>query len=223
MAHTRIVWGAEMDRRRWNDTWLGLGLEAPQPDFDALVARYEEPHRAYHTLDHLTECFAQFDTLEARPPRGPEIELALWFHDAIYDTHRHDNEELSADWARDSVLTAGGGAEAAETVRDLVLATRHQAEPESPAAMLVVDIDLSILGATVARFDAYEVQIREEYSWVPEDAFRTTRAKILRDFLDRPRLYLTEHFHGRLEERARHNLARSISRLQRAGPADPDG
>lgn len=141
------------------------------------------------------------------------IQVALWFHDAIYDTRSPHNEERSAAWATEVLAAAGASPQAQLRVRELVLATRHNAEPESADARLTVDIDLSILGAPPARFDEYEAQVRREYSWVPDPAFGQARAKILREFLARPSVYATEFFRECLEARARSNLARSLARL----------
>jgi predicted metal-dependent HD superfamily phosphohydrolase len=95
----------------------------------------------------------------------------------------------------------------------MILATKHNAAPDSHDAALTVDIDLSILGASATRFDEYETQVRTEYAWVPEEAFREARAKILREFLARPRIYSTDFFYDRLEVSARANLQRSVARL----------
>ena len=66
---------------------------------------------------------------------------------------------------------------------------------------MLVDIDLSILGAESMRFDEYENQVRAEYSWVPAFLFRSTRKKILQGFLARPSIYATAHFQQRLEKK----------------------
>jgi predicted metal-dependent HD superfamily phosphohydrolase len=94
-------------------------------------------------------------------------------------------------------------------VHELVLATRHTAVPDGPAAQLLVDIYLAILGAPVERFEEYERQIRAEYAHVPGWLFRRTRRVILRGFLERPFLYGTAHFRAALESRARANLERA--------------
>ncbi len=201
-------------RDRWHLTWADLGLAVPAASvLDDLLARYSEAPRAYHTTRHLEECFEQFAGASHLAIYSGEVQVALWFHDAIYDTRSPRNEERSAAWASD-VLAAGGASPQVQLrVRELVLATRHSAEPESPDARLTIDIDLSILGAPPARFDEYEAQIRREYSWVPDPAFGQARAKILREFLARPSVYVTEFFRERLEARARSNLARSLTRL----------
>jgi predicted metal-dependent HD superfamily phosphohydrolase len=148
------------------------------------------------------------------------VQLALWFHDAIYDTHRSSNEEESARWACETLAAAGAEPAMKDRVRSFILATKHDAAPVAPDARLTVDIDLSILGAPVARFDEYESQIRREYAWVPERVYAAERAKILRGFLARAAIYGTAFFANALEGQARSNLERSLSRLnpQGAGP-----
>ena len=168
---------------------------------------YSEQHRHYHTLQHLRECLAQFEAASMLARHPAEVELALWFHDAVYDPQRKDNEERSADWARASVLAAGCSPDIAERGAALVLATRsHVATADDPDTALLLDIDLAILGAAPARFAEYERQIRAEYAHVPEAEFRAGRARVLQGFLSRDRIYLTDAFHDALEGRARANL-----------------
>jgi predicted metal-dependent HD superfamily phosphohydrolase len=181
--------------------------------FDDLISRYSEPHRKYHSLQHLAECISWFESVTQFAHHPAEVEAALWFHDAIYDVHRHDNEELSASWAQASLLEAGVSPACASRVRRLVLATKHTALPVSPDEQLLVDIDLSILAAAEPRFAEYEQQIRAEYSFVPDNMFWPKRQAILRSFLDRTFIYSTEHFRSQLEERARANLQRALGRL----------
>jgi len=196
----------------WHGAWRALRL-TPAPGLLAeLESRYREPHRAYHTLQHLDECFARLAEAESLAERLAEVRIALWFHDAVYDTRAADNEEASARWARESLEAAGAG-EAAARVAELVLATRHAAVPVGRDPQLLVDVDLSILGAEEARFDEYERQVRREYEWVAEPAFRAGRARVLESFLARPAIFTTPWFAERLEPRARRNLARSLRAL----------
>jgi predicted metal-dependent HD superfamily phosphohydrolase len=198
---------------RWLATWRDLDLVPPDEALAALLARHAEPHRAYHVARHLEECFAQLELARSAAERPGEVALALWYHDAVHDTRRHDNEERSAALAREVLEAAGAAGETASRVEALILATRHDGRPPTRDAELVVDVDLSILGADAARFDEYEVQVRSEYDWVPEPAFREARARLLRAFLAREHVYLTASFRERLESRARANLARSLARL----------
>ncbi len=193
----------------WQRAWTGIGAAGEGGAlFAQLKAAYAEPQRHYHTLQHLGECLSAFDTVRARAEHPHEVELALWFHDAVYDIKGHDNEQRSADWARESLHDAGVDASSAQRVHDLVMATRHTAVPSGRDEQLLVDIDLSILGAERDRFDEYEQQIRQEYAYVPGFLFRRKRREILKGFLDRPAIYSTPYFHDALEARARDNLHR---------------
>ena len=198
---------------RWRETWRAVGV-APAPGLhDELIARYSEAHRHYHTLQHLDECFTQLAELRPLAEHPGEVELALWFHDAIYDVRRDDNEQRSAEWAHSSALAAGVEGEAADRVRSLILFTRHAAEPAGIDAEVLVDTDLSILAAPQARFDEYERQVRQEYGWVPDFLFRRNRKAILEEMLARRRIFSTALFQQRHEKAARSNLASSIARL----------
>jgi predicted metal-dependent HD superfamily phosphohydrolase len=196
----------------WQRAWTGIGARADgQGVYEQLLARYSEPHRHYHTAQHLGECLAMFESVRGTAEHPEEVELALWFHDAIYDTQRPDNEERSADWARAALREAGVASDSADRVHALIIATRHTASPMLPDEQLLVDIDLSILGAEQARFNEYEEQIRKEYAFVPRWLFRRKRRAILQGFLDRPSIYSTAPFRERLEQRARANLRRAMT------------
>jgi predicted metal-dependent HD superfamily phosphohydrolase len=141
------------------------------------------------------------------------VELALWFHDAVYHADRSDNEEQSAHWASRCLLEAGADTETADTVAHLILATRHDSEmPEGDAALLC-DIDLAILGAPRRAYHRYQQAIRDEYAWVPEALYQGSRAKVLQRLLGREKIYNTELFSQRLERRARANLTRELGEL----------
>jgi predicted metal-dependent HD superfamily phosphohydrolase len=81
------------EQERWSETWSHLGATAPEGLLTDLVARYSEPHRFYHTLQHLRECFSMLEPASHLASRIGEVQLALWFHDAVYDTRAQDNEE----------------------------------------------------------------------------------------------------------------------------------
>ena len=204
----------------WQRLWGELGAaQASGGLMNQLVAAWGERHRHYHTLQHLRECLAHFEAASMLARRPAEVELALWFHDAVYDPQRDDNEERSADWARDSVRAAGCDEQVAERVHALVTATKsHVVESDDPDTRLLVDIDLAILGSAPARFDEYEQQVRREYAHVSDEEWRVGRAKVLRSFLARPRIYATDAYRDALEARARENLARSIAALSGTSP-----
>jgi predicted metal-dependent HD superfamily phosphohydrolase len=196
----------------WNGAWHALGVAHADPALcTELQRRYSEPQRHYHTMQHLGECLAWFEREKQLAERPGEVALALWFHDAIYDVHAHDNEARSADWARTAMREHGAPEETAARVHALVMATRHDAVPEGRDAELLIDIDLSILGAERARFDEYERQVHAEYAFVPEEIRSPRRRAILQRFMARTAIYSTPRMHALLEAQARSNLARSIA------------
>src|SRR5262245_32910000 len=128
-----------------------------------LKARYAEPHRAYHTWHHIEDMLGRFATIADRLRDREAFELAILFHDAVYDPKAGDNEEQSAAFMREQLsgCVAPAVLDAAET---LIMATKtHQPGAHADAAFLI-DIDLSILGAEQAIFDVYDAAIRKEYA-----------------------------------------------------------
>jgi predicted metal-dependent HD superfamily phosphohydrolase len=201
-------------RERWRATWSGLSVAGNDDRlYGELIDLYSDKKRSYHTVQHLDECFARLDEAREFAGKFHEIELALWFHDAIYDVRKDDNEERSAAWAGDVALRAGVPQTASTRIHGLIIATKHNVIPDTADAKVIVDVDLSILGAPMERFNEYERQVRQEYSWVPGWLFRRKRREILTGFLSRPHIYNTEHFIATLEAQARANLERSVKAL----------
>jgi predicted metal-dependent HD superfamily phosphohydrolase len=198
---------------RWERTWRQLGATCPDGELERLLSAWSGPQRHYHTLQHLEECLDLLEPARADAPHPAEVEAAVWYHDAVYDPRRGDNEALSADWARRSLLAGGAPADAAERVAGLVLATAHEAAPQGPDAALLVDVDLAILGAPAARFDEYDGQVRAEYAWVEAEDYRRARKRVLEGFLARGSIYSTPRFRAEREAMARSNLMRALARL----------
>jgi predicted metal-dependent HD superfamily phosphohydrolase len=175
------VWGALAVR-------LGLGTHI----WPRIVTAYGEPHRHYHTLDHIAAVVTDFVPLKDRFEDADAALLALFFHDIVYDPARSDNEERSADVLRDLLTGA-----TAELACDHILATKKH-EANTPDAALVVDIDMAILAAPWPDYLLYAENVAREYLPVwGADAYAKGRCEIfLRPVQDR-RIFLTETFAGR--------------------------
>ncbi len=200
----------------WGAAWSLLGWPAPAGLQAELMAAWSEPHRHYHDQRHLRECLAMWTRWRDHSPHAGEVAIALWFHDAIYDSQASGNELNSAAWAARSLARVGADSDTAQRIFDLVMATQDDAPAalgSSPDARLLVDIDLSILGSPAERFDRYDQDVRKEFAWVPGFRYQEARARVLQGFLDRPRLYHGEHAIALLEAQARINLAAALSRL----------
>lgn len=211
-------------RNHWQNTVSrARGNRALADDaFNIIEKLYGEPHRHYHNLDHIAWCL---DLLHEFIPSGPpgdpvwfeRVELALFFHDIIYDPKRKDNEARSADVFRGfSTFLDLERVRVLEAYND-ILATTHPASnaevEHHPATQWVLDLDLASLGFAPEKFDENSAQIRQEYAWVPDDAFKAGRKTMLQGFLDRPKIYLTEECRNRFEAQARANLQRAIEKL----------
>jgi predicted metal-dependent HD superfamily phosphohydrolase len=195
---------------RWRVAWRAKVADDSDAIFHDLVARYAEPHRAYHNLEHIAECLSHLDTARQLAERPAEVELAIWFHDAVYDPRRSDNEELSARLAEQELLASGTGEAVVARIVAMILATTHASAHSDGDTSLLVDIDLTILGATPERFSRYDMAIRREYKWVPEAVYKRERARVLAGFLVRPRIYRTVFFNQLLENQARANITAAL-------------
>jgi predicted metal-dependent HD superfamily phosphohydrolase len=180
-----------------------------------LEAAYDEPHRRYHTRAHIDDCLAKLAEVPDLIPLDRRLlTWAIWWHDAIYDPTRADNEERSARMACEELIDLGATrAEADEVARLIRLTKGHAVEAGDPRGALIVSIDLSILGAAPAVYDAYAAAVRQEYIHVPEDAFRAGRRAVLQSFLAASRLFPDDRLSGLYDAPARANLRRELGRL----------
>ena len=192
---------------RWRTLAEANSQPKPGETWQALRRLYSEPDRHYHNLAHIHACLGWLDKVANIADDAVSLEFAIWFHDAIYDTHAGDNEAQSADFAGSSLVAPVR----VDRVRDLILATQHREIFEGDAA-LICDIDLAILGASPDAYQAYRRQIREEYRWAPDADFSAGRIQVLRHFLARPAIFVTAPFRA-LEAPARANLEAEIRAL----------
>lgn len=203
---------------RWTQLWRDLGAEGdPYLPFADLVRQYAEPHRHYHTLNHIQHCLSEFNSALASGFIGPAwIRCAIWFHDAVYILGNSDNEHSSAEFARRVLTSAKVHHQDIHLITGLIIDTKHSRRSSGPYGDMVRDLDLSILGQAEEVFDEYERQIVQE--WVPHivspEFFCSKRAEILKGFLAKKRIFSTRPFIWNYEERAQLNLKRSIARLQ---------
>jgi predicted metal-dependent HD superfamily phosphohydrolase len=195
---------------RWNALFRGRQVsEAADIGID-LIRRWQEPQRTYHTIEHLDMCLQLLEVhLEsAKDPRF--VEMALWYHDAVYDPKRTDNETKSAELALNDLEWIGEDSRWSKRVAAAILATATHQTGGDPDIGLILDIDLAILASDSAAYRQFELNIRHEYRHAHWVAFCNGRIRILNDFLARDRIYQSGLFD---ETRARHNLTRAVQVL----------
>jgi predicted metal-dependent HD superfamily phosphohydrolase len=197
-----------------------VGGPDPAPYADNLLDRWREPQRHYHTLDHLTAVLDHVDALEEYADDPDVVRLAAWFHDAVYLPDRSENEERSARLAERALTEAGVSADrTAEVARLVRLTVTHDPADDDRDGQVLCDADLAVLASPPSAYAAYTAAVREEYHFVPNDAFRAGRADVLRQLLALPRLFRTPYGREHWEATARYNLRGELEILSTAPPA----
>lgn len=193
----------------------GVAEAVAAPVWQELADFYEGDGRYYHDLHHIQNVLETLDRLSPHAQDLPAIQLAAWFHDAIYDVRRNDNEERSADYAADVLQALGLPAATIAKVAALIRATKHnRACPGDIDCQIMLDADLATFASDWETQVAIERAIRQEFAYVPEAAYREGRRAILQNFLKRDRIYYTEPMYREREAAARANIARSIAALR---------
>ena len=164
-------------------------------------------------MNHIGDCLLRFDEHAHLAEDRVAVELAIWFHDMVYDTRAADNEERSAVMAAEFLSATPLGT----VVADLIRATKHDTPPPTRDAGLLCDIDLSILGRKPMEYDAYTRAIREEYAWVPFPQYAEARTRVLEGFLTRPSIFVLGELEERFGKQARENLGLEIRSLAQPG------
>lgn len=220
-VYVRIVLKNDTLVVKLRDRWLGLcerisgneGFDQYLMAFIAICNGYLEEHRFYHTLTHVNDCLEGLDQYRHLAKEPDVVELAIWMHDLVYNINETTNESLSAQEAFSICLGLGFPKEIAEKVSTYIKSTTHKDDPIDPDARLMLDIDLLSLSEPWPVFAADSANIRKEYAHVPDDVFNRERKRILRTFLERPRIYYTDEIRATHGADARGNLTASMFQL----------
>ena len=212
---------ADLDdlRSRWLRALLAARADdscaiSPHRYADDLLRRWQEPQRRYHNVEHLAAVLDRIDVLEEYADDPNAVRLAAWFHDAVYLPERSTNEERSARLAERALPEAGvPSATTAEVARLVRLTVTHDPADDDRDGQVLCDADLAILAAPPSAYAAYTAAVREEYHFVPNEAFREGRSAVLRQLLGLPRLFRTPYGAAEWEATARYNLAAELEML----------
>jgi predicted metal-dependent HD superfamily phosphohydrolase len=208
--------GKKFLRQHWHK--LCETYECAPAEIDAAFAllrqNYSEPHRVYHNLSHIQTLLQQTESFRHEIQNYDSVAFAIWFHDAIYNTNKSDNEEKSAELAEEVLGKLCIPSEIIAAVKPMILATKtHLLLDDSADLKLFLDFDLSILGAEEMVYQEYSRAIRKEYSWVPYFLYRKGRKKVLESFLKRQHPYFTDAMKARYEAQARQNIENELRKL----------
>ena len=201
--------------KQFQDYWaltarqLSLDEDTTQKFHAMLYDAYSEVQRHYHSIQHIVECLEHFHQIKTYLDDTLSVELAIWFHDVIYNPQAHDNEQQSADYMQ-RMLENVLGAEQIAKIYAWVLATKTHAPTADTDLAYLLDIDLAILASDPMRFAEYECQIQQEYAWVEPVLYVQKRQQVLRHFLETQPLYQTPFFQKCYERLAKQNLAQTL-------------
>lgn len=181
--------------------------------FDELLKCYSSSRRYYHDMTHIISLLKLWESNKNRLADEEIIYLSIWFHDAVYDSWKSDNEERSADMAEQFLKSINYPEHRIVKVVEYILATKtHESNGDSDLNFFL-DFDLSILGSEETIYDIYTQQIRDEYSFYPGFMYNRGRRKVLKAFLEKDFIYKTEEFRAGLEKQAKENIQRELDTL----------
>lgn len=214
--------GSVGDEARFTALWNRAVAGAPmlaRTIFTRLTQLYGEPHRHYHTLGHIRRCLEEFDQVIALLDDPGAVEMALWFHDAIYAPGAQDNEwrsaELFRQWSEgytDSVFC--------RRVYDLIMITTHRQWPPQRDEQYIVDIDLASFGLSWDEFERDGQLIRAECGEMADAEYYPGHLRFLLSLQNRPTFFFTNYFQQRYEYVARANIQRVVENLRARGFGD---
>lgn len=183
--------------------------------FNKIATHYQEQTRAYHCLGHIKLLLEMAEEIKEHIDNYDIVRFAIWFHDLIYNTHKSDNEDQSANIARECLAQLNIPGAIREQVAYFIIATKTHTieEQDTKDLKLFLDLDLSILGADPEIYHSYAEGVRKEYNWVPGFLYSINRKKILKKFLSRSTLYFSAEMAAKFEAQARKNVADELAKL----------
>ena len=182
-----------------------------------IAMRYNESQRVYHSLQHIQQLFGQFEQIKQHLNEPHIIALALFYHDVIYEPTCVNNELKSAEYAVETLRPYFSAAQCQHIYALIIMTANHRLAECSSAqknfdAAYLLDMDLSILGASWSEYQQYAQAVRQEYAHISNVNYRVGRISVLKGLLAHPTLYLTDYYE-RLEKRARENIQHEIKVL----------
>ena len=181
--------------------------------FEKIIKEYQSDDRFYHNSDHIYNFLNYLQQHKENIINWKVLNLAVWFHDVIYDPKEKDNEEKSAQYARIKLKELGIPEDVIIQVEKFIKATKTHEATDNNDLEFFLDGDLAILGSDEAQYKTYAQKIRREYLWVPDEQYKLGRKKVLEKFLQRKNIFFTQNACDQFEEKARQNLNREIEQL----------
>lgn len=206
MEDLRNIWN-ELTSRYTHNTELVNNL------WMEIERKYSTKRRHYHNLSHVKYMIDRAIQHKEKLIDFDIVLFSIFYHDIVYNTMRQDNEQKSADIARDRLTKLGVPLDKSKACQNQIIATKDYKDNENNDTNYLLDFDLAILGDTAENYEIYRKNIRKEYSIYPDFLYKKGRKKVLEHFLDMDRIFKTNEFHESFESQARENLKKELQKL----------
>jgi predicted metal-dependent HD superfamily phosphohydrolase len=199
----------------WNKTAnsLGFDLALSQEYWNEIYSAYSSEGRYYHGLEHLRSIFRLTEEEVLSTTDRQALNLAVFYHDIVYDFERKDNERKSADLAIDRLSRAGVDQILIERVEELIMATYGHEYSDDALRNLMIEADVSVIGTDHDTYAKYAENCRREYSMFSDEEYNPVRKQALSHFLNTGSLFVSPKFKERFEANAKRNLQWEIDQL----------
>lgn len=181
--------------------------------WDEIETHYSSKKRHYHSLTHLENLLVQLLEVKDKINQWETVVFSLYYHDIIYNARKSDNEEKSAELAKERLSHLGVSNEIIDQCVHQIIATKSHTQSENSDTNYFTDADLSILGQDWATYSTYFQNVRKEYSIYPDLVYKPGRKKVLKHFLEMDRIFKTDYFYDMLEIQAKENLRKELELL----------
>jgi len=203
-----------MDIKRLERRWESLlQHENAKTEFKQIADLYTEKYRFYHTLEHISYCLELFDKYQDKIQAPLELELAIWLHDVIYDPKMPNNEYLSAEYAEQMLKSLDRKSVEIQTIKHLILCTKHPSVPKSNDEKYLIDIDLAILGADKEVYEHYSKMVKKEYAFLSLSQYSIGRKKVLKSLINSDHIFHTDSFRHKYDSKAKSNIKNELEDL----------
>ena len=188
--------------------------------YTTLLKKYTASSRKYHTMQHIQDCLTEFKSARRLFKNPNEAEMALWFHDSVYNKVFNTSFNEIRSFELFSKLFKSTVKEFTKfKIKTFICFTKETVDEDKilvglrKDCALVRDIDRSILGQVYLKFKRYRKGIREEYWFIPYFIFKKKEILFLKSLLERDHIYETTFFRNKYEEKARKNIALFLKEL----------
>lgn len=194
---------------------LGNSQQIASEKWEVISSAYNSPNRFYHNLNHIESMFLLLEKQKDSINNWESIVFGLLYHDIVYDSTKSNNEELSAQLAKQELLTLNVSRSQIQKVEDLIISTKNHVGNSDNDTNIFLDADLSILGSDTKTYTTYSKNVRIEYVQYPSYVYNQGRIKILEYFLKLDSIYKTDYCKSKFEQSAQENLNHELNELKK--------